>query len=259
MNDLNLVAGLRADVPEPPDARLAAGRARLTAAIRAETRPVTPRSGRVRLSRPAVAVCAGAGAAVTAAAAGLALTSGPAGTLAQRGTDAHVRTVVTTAWTVREDAHGTVTIYLRQYANPAGLQQTLREDGVNAIVRRVPYGMRTVTVPVSLPGSRKGPLRVPGAACRYATTNNAPSNVQQAVVTFAGQDLPARFIIHPGAMPPGSALLLPFLTGVPASAINGSTRVKPQLPVVLNNDTVPACVPFTKPAPPSAASEPRAK
>lgn len=48
MNDLDFVAGLRAGVPEPPSARLAAGRARLTAAISAGISPVPVRSGRLR-------------------------------------------------------------------------------------------------------------------------------------------------------------------------------------------------------------------
>jgi hypothetical protein len=256
MNDLDHVAGLRADIAEPPSARLAAGRARLTAAISAETRPVTTRSRRIWVKRPVVAICAAATAAGIAAA-GLALTSGPAAVTAQQGT------VVTAAWTVREDANGTVTIYLRQYANPARLQQTLRADGVNAIVRGVPYGMRTVTLPVGVPGSKKPPLRVPGPTCMYAATNNAPQAVQQAVAAFVvalpGRDLPARIIIHPDAMPQGSALLLPFVTGMPAAPKNGDTGIRPLTPVVLNNDTVPACVPFTKPAPPSAAPQPKAK
>jgi hypothetical protein len=257
MNDLDLIAGLRADVAEPPSASLAAGRSRLTAAITAETKPATARPGRMSLKRPAIAICAAAAAAATAAA-GVALTSGPAAVQAHQGTAGNARTVVTAAWTVRE-AGGTVTIYLRQYANPARLQQTLRADGINAIVRRVPVGMRTVTVPVRVPGSEKAPLRIPGATCRYAATNDAPPAVQRAAVTFGGQDLPARFIIHPHAMPPGSALLLPFLTGLRASAASGHGRIKPQRPVVLNNDTVPACVPFTKPAPSAAARAPTAK
>ena len=256
MNDLDLVAALRAGVPEPPSARLAAGRGRLTAAISAEAATVTARSGRRRLNRPAVAICAAA-AATAIAAAGLVLTSGPGAV----PTGGHARTVVTAAWTVREAADGTVTIYLRQYASPARLQQTLRADGVNAVVRQVPYRMRTV--PIRLPGSGKPPLRVPGPTCMYAATNNAPPAVQQAVVTFvvtsAGRDLPARIIIDPGKMPPGSALLLPFMTGMPAAPKNGNTGIRPLTPVVLNNDTVPACVPVTKPVPSSAVPAPTAK
>jgi hypothetical protein len=55
MNDLDLVRGLRADVPEPAAARLAEGRARMTAAIQAGASAVTPRSPLAGLNRPVIA------------------------------------------------------------------------------------------------------------------------------------------------------------------------------------------------------------
>jgi hypothetical protein len=219
-------------------------------------------TGRVIRARRRIAALAGgltAAAAATAAAV-LVLTSGPGIVAAQQGTAGHARTVVTAAWTVREATSGTVTITLRQYANPAGLQRTLRADGVNAIVRRVPSH--------SLPGRKPGPtLPVrPVTGCSYATTNDAPPEVQRAVVTIVQQDLPgprggvmrvATFIIHPHEMPPGSALFLPYGTNTLAMTMSGSRdpgkpappihpHVKPFYPVVLKNDAVPACVPFTK-------------
>jgi hypothetical protein len=208
---------------------------------------------------PRLPVLAGgiaAGAAATAAAV-LVLTSGPGIVAAQQGTAGHARTVVTAAWTVHEDSDGTVIITVRQYANPAGLQRTLRADGINAIVRRVPSP--------TLPGRKPGPTLPmrPVTSCSYATTNNAPPKVQRAVVTVVQQDLPeprgrvmriATFIIHPHAMPHGSALFLPY--GTLPRATKGSRgpakpapvypHVKPFYPVVLNTDAVPACVPFTK-------------
>jgi hypothetical protein len=204
---------------------------------------------------PALAGGLTAGAAATVAAA-LVLTSGPAAVPAQHPATGQTRTVVTAAWTVREDADGTVTITVRQYANPAGLQQTLRADGINAIVRRVPWQ----TGPGRKPGPR-APLRNL-TICSYATANDAPPAVQRAVVTIVQHERPgprgevtrtATFIIHPHAMPLGSTLFLPFSTNkLPFSTskqttpINGP-HVKPFNPVVLNNDTVPACVPVTKP------------
>ncbi len=199
-------------------------------------------------------------AAAAAAAATLVLTSGPAVVLGQQGPAGHATTVVTAAWTVHEDSHGTVTIYLRQYANPAGLQRTLRADGINAIVRRIPSDVVRMLRPTpSLPLTRKpGPpaspsrkktgfgskagLSIRRPACMFATGNNAPRAVQRAVVSFAGQDLPVAFIIHPDAMPPGSALFLTFLNGMPSSSKNDNSGVMAMKPVVLNNDTVPACV-----------------
>jgi len=222
----------------------------------------TGRAIRVRGRIPALAGGLAAAAAATAAAV-LVLTSGPGIGPGQQGTAGHARTVVTAAWTVREAASGTVTITLRQYANPAGLQRTLRADGVNAIVRRTP----SLRFPGRKPDPRT-PLR-PFTGCSYATSNDAPPKVQRAVVTIVQQDRQelgggtmrvATFIIHPHAMPRGSALFLPYGTNMLPTTMNGSRgpakpapnapafpHVKPFDPVVLNNDTVPACVPFTKP------------
>ncbi len=203
-----------------------------------------------------------AAAAATAAAA-LALTSGPVTAPAQHATG-HTRTVVTAAWTVRQDADGVVTIYLRQYENPAGLQRTLRADGINAIVRRIPSVLQTIPRPAPPPGwpsrkartpawpsRKKAGLNMRRPACKFTSTNLAPRAVQRRVVSFAGgQDLPVAFIIHPDAMPQGSALFLTFLAGMTASFKNDNTGIVALPPFVLNNDTVPACV--TRGAPSSA-------
>jgi hypothetical protein len=253
IDDLEVIRELLAGKPPSEDLNKYV-KGRLTAAISSETRTLTARSGRMRLNRLAVAICAGAVAAAIAAV-GLVLTL--TGSPAAVPTAGHARTVATVAWTVREDADGTVTITLRQYTNPAGLQRTLRADGVNAIVRAMPK-------PGRLPGFPK-----PFTGCSYATTNDAPPRVQRAVVTIVqqvrqepggGVTRIATFIIHPHAMPPGSALFLPYVTNMLPRAIKGSRgpakpapgapvypHVKPFYPVVLNNDAVPACVPFTKP------------
>jgi hypothetical protein len=195
------------------------------------------RHSRAIRARRRMSILAGgltAAAAATTAAA-VVLAGGPGAVPGQHAAG-HARTVVTAAWTVREDADGTVIIYLRQYANPAGLQQTLRADGINAIIRQVPS--RTYTL-------FKRTLKLP--ACRYAATSNAPPAVQAAVVTLT---LPRQgglaYIIHPDAMPQGSALFLAFLPGVRAVAKNDNTGIIAIPPAVLNNDTVPACVPLTR-------------
>jgi hypothetical protein len=167
------------------------------------------------------------------AAAALALAGGPVAVPGQHATAGHTRTVVTAAWTVREDAGGTVTVYLRQYADPAALQRTLQADGINAIVRAIPVTIQTITPPFTRP------------ACMYALTNMAPIAVQRAALTFRGLGLPVVFIIHPAAMPRGSALFLKFIAGLPASFKNDNTGVIGLKPIVLNNDTVPACLPIT--------------
>jgi len=259
-------------IPDPPHvgAIMALGRAsqrrrrrQLGAAVREAVRggqldipaeQVVHRSRAIRARRriPALAGGLAAAAAATAAAA-LVLAGGPAAVPGRQATAGHARTVVTAAWTVREAADGTVTITLREYADPAGLQQTLRADGINAIVRRMPS--QTTARPGSLPGFPKLPLRKVAPSCSYATTNNAPPAVQRAVVTIVFQDFPAphgggtrlsTFIIHPGAMPRGSALFLPYGTGIMLAPPPGYPHVKAGDPVVLNNDTVPACVPVTK-------------
>ncbi len=210
---------------------------------------------RARYRIPALVGGLAAAAAATATAV-LVLTSGLGAVPGQQATAGHARTVVTTAWTVRAAASGTVTITLRQYANPAGLQRTLRADGVNAIVRAMPSHTVSPKLPL---------LKV--TSCSYATTNDAPPGVQRAVVTIVQQDRQgpggrvmrvATFIVHPRAMPHGSALFLPYGTNMLAATVNGSRdpakpapvypypHVKPFYPVVLNNDAVPACVPFTK-------------
>jgi hypothetical protein len=248
-----LLIEIRGQVPRPAQVQdsgqRAPGRRAGWVAGVAVLAAATSRAIRARARIPALAGGLAA-AAAAAAAAVLALTSGLGIVAAQQGTAGHSRTVVTTAWTVREAASGTVTITLRQYGNPAGLQRTLRADGVNAIVRRIP----SLTLPGRKPGPRT-PLR-PFTGCSYATTNDAPPAVQRAVVTIVTQDLPgprgeparvATFIIHPHVMPPGSALFLPFMTSPQAALPAGYPHVKMLDPVVLNNDAVPACVPFTKP------------
>jgi hypothetical protein len=178
-------------------------------------------------------------AAAAASAAALVLTSGPGAVPGPRGTAGHTRTVVTTAWTVREDADGTVTIYLQEYGDPTGLQQTLQADGINAIVRAIPWVPRTVA-------NQTMPL----PTCNYVVNDMAPLAVQRQVTTILAPTLPVRFIIHPAAMPQGSALFLAFMAGVPQNVGDmGFLTLKPE---VLNNDTVPACVPSHKVPPPNA-------
>jgi hypothetical protein len=156
-------------------------------------------------------------------------------------------------------------VYLRQYADPAALQRTLRADGINAIVRPIPYAFRGIA-PIAtggLPGSRSSKgggfksLRVAFPTCIYSATDNAPMAVQRAVVTIVKQDIPVFFIIHPHAMPPGSALFLSFMANVPAKT--GGTTNWAMKPWVLNNDTVPACVPVRAKVAPNPMPAPKVK
>lgn len=226
MDEITMLHELR---PEAPPAQLEAMR------VAARKRFVAGKGS--KRWRPPVLAGGLTAAAAVAAAAGLVLASGPGTGPGQHEAARHTRTVVTTAWTVREDADGSVTIDLQQYANPAGLQQTLQADGINAIVRAIPYVRRTV-----------GDQTMPFPTCNYVMNDMAPLSVQRAVTTILSATLPALFIIHPGAMPQGSALFLAFMAGVPQKAGNmGFLTLKPK---VLTNDTVPACVPVHKTPPP---------
>jgi hypothetical protein len=237
MSEIDTLREMR---PAPPPAELEAMRMAARERFVART---APRRARKPWRLPVLAGRLTAGAAASAAVA-LVLTSGPeAAVPVQHGTPGHARTVVTAAWTVREAADGTVTIDVRQYADPGVLQRTLRADGVNAIVRQIP------SVPLTF-----GKLTIAWPTCNYAATDIASQAVQQAVwraVFTAGGHvlLPVRFIIHPEAMAPGSALFLTFLTGMPPNATNGNTGILALKPFVLDNDTAPACVPRKKPLP----------
>jgi hypothetical protein len=238
MSEINALRELR---PVPSSAELEAMRMAARERFVAGTaRQPAPR----RWRRPALA---GGLVATTAAgaAAALVLASGPGAAPGRHATAGHYQTVVTTAWTVREDADGTVSIYLREYANPAGLQQALLADGVNAIVRSIPYQLQD--------GFNNKPVVRP--TCNYVTINDgAPLAVQSAVLTVGRQALPALFVIHPDAMPRGSALFLAFMASPPRAT--GNIALKP---VVLSNDTAPACVPIPIKAPGQSAPNPATK
>ena len=230
MSDINALRELR---PVPPQAELEAMR---MAARERFIAGAAPKQVPRRWRRPVLAGGISTAAVAAGAAAVLVLTSGPGVVPGRHEAAGHSRTVVTTAWTVSEDADGTVSIYLHEYANPAGLQRALRADGVNAIVRPIPYALQV--------GFNNKPVVRP--TCNYVTINDrAPLAVQGAVLTIGRRALPALFVIHPEAMPPGSALFLAFMANLPRAA--GNIALKP---VVLSNDTAPACVPVpTKSAP----------
>jgi hypothetical protein len=257
------ITALREVRPAPAPAELEAMRRAARERFMTGAGP-TPTGPARRWRLPALVGGLTAATAGTAAGA-LVLTAGQAAAPSAHGPGGHTQAVVTAAWTVREDASGTVTVYLRQYADPAALQRTLRADGINAIVRPIPYAFRGIA-PIaagSLPGSRKSKgvgsksLRVAFPTCIYAATDNAPMAVQRAVVTIVKQDIPVFFVIHRGAMPPGSALFLSFMANVPAKT--GARSNWAMKPWVLKNDTVPACVPVKAKFAPNPVPAPKVK
>jgi hypothetical protein len=211
MDEITMFAELRPEAPDEADLDEMRARAR---------HKLTARAARGRRPRWRVPVlAAGLTAAVaTAATTAVVLTSaGPAMTAG------HVGSVVTAAWTVRENADGTVTIRIQQLANPARLQRVLRDDGVNAFVRGLHFVYKKTP---------KGAVVTGTCYYRLQAADEEPRSVQQAVVT----DVANGWVIHPSAMPRGSAL---FLSGQLSDkiAVIGN-------PIVLTSDKLPACVPF---------------
>lgn len=153
--------------------------------------------------------------------------------------------VVTAAWAVQRQPDGTVTVTLKDVFDLGGLQQALDGAGVPATV---------ITVQTN-PADYTGPLvavhpvhQVTVSGCFYPTTGSyvAPAPVQQAVVTRvvtpAGTDIEALYVIHPSAMPAGSVLLI---QGVaiggqgPRAAADVSELTSFPVPAVLASDSLP--------------------
>lgn len=239
MSDINALRELR---PVPPPAELEAMR---MAARERFIAGAAPKRAPRRWRRPLLAGGITTAAVAAGAAVVLVLTSGAGAVPGRQAAAGHSQTVVTTVWTVSEEADGTVSIYLHEYADPAGLQRALQADGVNAIVRPIPYVLQA--------GFKNKPVVRP--TCNYVTINDrAPLAVQGGVLTIGRRALPALFVIHPDAMPPGSALFLAFMANLPRAA--GNTALKP---VVLSNDTAPARVPVPAKLPGQSAPTPTAK
>jgi hypothetical protein len=131
------------------------------------------------------------------------------------------------AWTVSRQANGTIYVTFRQATDPAGLQSTLRADGVPASVtfsgQRNP-ACQAYPVPNPPPfsfGHAKPPLsKVAGSYL------NKPA--QYALVTPAQYAL----VIHPKAIPAGTGLQI-WTSGTPGGTngfvlVIGLVRASPQ-------------------------------
>ncbi len=235
MNDIDLVAGLRAGVPEPASARLAAGRARLTAAIGAGNTRVTTRSpgirpvsGRLRAAtwraQPEAVVATGlvwrrrrlagllvAGAAAVTAA--ILAVSGVIGPAPGRST-ATVRTV---AFTLVSHANDTATLTINPgvLVEPGTLQSDLAQDGIAAKVTvgsfcssdpALPDLLRVVSLPTG--GNRStitiNPAAMPAGAELSFGEFQLSSGTQQAAIELIDADSYTCSSSLPTAPPPGS-------------------------------------------------------
>jgi hypothetical protein len=92
------------------------------------------------------------------------------------------------AWTVHKQANGDIDIHIRQLKNPAGLQATLRADGV--------------PVNVGFNGqSLKG-------TCQFYPMNNNVLNAVAEVPSASSADGGTLFVINPSALPAGAGLAM---------------------------------------------------
>jgi hypothetical protein len=224
MDEITLVAALRPDAPDETQLNQtrAAARRRLVAASRQHPASTHPLSRWPASRWPASRWLASGLVAATAGAVAIAVLLASGGTPAPRQT-----TVVTAAWTVRENTNGTVTVRIQQFEDPARLQQVLRDDGINAFAGSAMRLIRTTY--------KHSTYFYPSCKYQLPPRNEAPRAEQAAVVTPDGKDGENGWTIHPSAMRPGSALFLTAALSKDASVV--------MTPVVLTNDTLPACVP----------------
>jgi hypothetical protein len=174
---------------------------------------------RVRRRVPGVAAAVGT-AAAAAVAVGVALPAGhpavrpPAGPPAASGS-ASPPSVRLAAWTVTRQAGGSIKVTFRQATDPAGLQQTLRADGVPASVTFTGQ-QDTACMPYHVSasqafwpyGSRPGPLDGSGFI-------NHPEGAYAT---------PYAFVIDPSALPSGAGLQI-WTSGTPGAADNFELHV----------------------------------
>ena len=173
------------------------------------------RSVRARHRVPGVAAGVGA-AAAAAVAVGVAFPAGhPAVRPPSASESASPPSVRLEAWTVTRQAGGSIKVTFRQATNPAGLQQTLRADGVpvsvtftgeqNTACQRYHVTASQAFWPY---GSRPGPLDGSGFI-------NHP---ERAYTT------PYAFVIDPSALPSGAGLQI-WTSGTPGAADNFQLHV----------------------------------
>ena len=178
---------------------------------------IISRGRSVRVRRRVPGVAAGVGAVAAAAVAvGVAFpASHPAVRPPAASESASPPSVRLAAWTVTRQAGGSIKVTFRQATNPAGLQQTLRADGVPVSVTftgQQNTACQAYHVSASQAfwpyGSRPGPLDGSGFI-------NHP---ERAYTT------PYAFVIDPSALPSGAGLQI-WTSGTPGAADNFQLHV----------------------------------
>ncbi len=124
MDEITLFRGLRPAPPSDTEQIRTRARTRLETPLSGSPGPVKSTWRRPR------ALAMTAGAVAIAAAAAIMIPAVLSTSMPE--------SLVTAAWAVQRKPDGTITVYIRQMRDPAGLQRALRADGVPAYIRYVP-------------------------------------------------------------------------------------------------------------------------
>jgi hypothetical protein len=139
-------------------------------------------------------------------------------------------TVTTAAWTVHRAPNGTITVNVKQLRDPAGLQRTLREEGVPAYVRYIPIVQgkpgSSVTSYPACSYNPPAPDLSPSAFNKIFSFGPAPAEIEGTI----------SFVIHPAAIPPGTAVFIEVDSG-PAGG--GSTSSGDTFTLIYNGPLGP--------------------
>ena len=236
MDEITLFADLKPDPPGETTDMQARARARLAPAITGfQPASARPRRRRLALGLSAVAVAACAATVV------------PSVLLGGKST-----TLVTSAYAVTRGADGTVsvTIYdIATAADGAGLQRALRAQDVTALVRVGDFEKQPVAQAACEPSLRElEPRQVQAAVVRIELNGHLipvgdgviaglPAHLSPAERAAGAKDPGVRFIIHPSAMPSGSALYIDRLLSAGSKGQPLQQQIGP--PVVLKHDRLP--------------------
>jgi hypothetical protein len=220
MDEIARLRQARPVAAPPADAALQAGRAKLIEATRQPIRQRHERqtgragqpgrsaapAGTPRRPRRPAAIAAGSAVLAGTAVAAAVLTGGTSAPSHPQGS--HHRTqIVTVAWTVQVSRDHTVTITVRQLRDPAGLQRTLRQEGIPAIVRYIPLATKMVDG-----------QEVTGPACDYLLpVPDFPPSAARAVIVSSPSGSSAASLARPTPTPSASPIPRPTPSASPVT------------------------------------------
>jgi hypothetical protein len=170
------------------------------------------RAVRTRRRVPGVAAAVGAAAAVAVAVSVALPASHPAASRPPAGHPASGPGARLAAWTVTRQADGNIQVsFFRQLRDPAGLQRTLRADGVRASVTFI--GQEN-------PACQAYPMPANSHLPRMTPHGLVPTPLLDRVVAGMGPGSPTppgvAMVIHPSLLPSGAGLQISVMRGIPA-------------------------------------------